>query len=223
MIEVEGLTKSYRKAGASIEVLRGVSFRVAPGEYAAIMGSSGSGKSTLMNILGFLDHPDGGVYRFEGEDLSGADDDRLSAVRNGRIGFVFQQSHLLDRADALQNVTLPLLYAEGDVGDVEARGRAALEAVALGHRIHHLPGELSGGEQQRVAAARALINDPAVILADEPTGNLDSRSGREVLDLFAALHRSGRTIVMITHDRAVAEEADRILTLADGRILAPPP
>jgi len=136
---------------------------------------------------------------------------------------LFQQSHLLDRADALQNVTLPLLYAEGDVGDVEARGRAALEAVALGHRIHHLPGELSGGEQQRVAAARALINDPAVILADEPTGNLDSRSGREVLDLFAALHRSGRTIVMITHDRAVAEEADRILTLADGRILAPPP
>jgi putative ABC transport system ATP-binding protein len=219
MIRVEGLTKSYRKGGAATEVLRGVDFSVEAGEYVAIMGPSGSGKSTLMNILGFLDRPDGGTYLFEAEDLSGADDDRLSDLRNRRIGFVFQQFHLLDRATAIQNVTLPLLYAEGDVGDVDARGRAALEAVGLGHRLHHLPGEMSGGEQQRVAVARALINDPAVILADEPTGNLDTKSGSDVLDLFATLHGMGRTIVMITHDRAVAEHADRTLVFGDGRIL----
>ena len=153
MIEVEGLTKNYRKGESITEVLRGATFRIEAGEYVAIMGPSGSGKSTLMNILGFLDRPDSGAYRFEGQDLSVADDDRLSAVRNRRIGFVFQQFHLLDRATALQNVTLPLLYAEGDIGDVEARGRAALESVGLGHRLHHLPGEMSGGEQQRAEAS----------------------------------------------------------------------
>ena len=227
MIEVEGLTKSYQKGGGVTRVLQDVTFRVAPGEYVALMGPSGSGKSTLLNILGFLDRPDGGSYRFQDEDLSAADDDRLSAVRNRSIGFVFQQFHLLERATALQNVTLPLLYAEGEVGDVEARGQGALEAVGLGHRLHHFPGEMSGGEQQRVAVARALINDPSVVLADEPTGNLDAASGAEVLELFAALHRAGRTLVMITHDRAVAGHAGRVLALADGRVLAdatsPPP
>lgn len=219
MIQVEGLTKRYRKEGAVTEVLRGVSFTIREGEFVAIMGPSGSGKSTLMNILGFLDRPDEGVYRFRGQDLSGADDDTLSAVRNGAVGFVFQQFHLLERATALQNVTLPLLYAEGDVGDVDARGRSALEAVGLAHRVQHRPGEMSGGEQQRVAVARALINDPAVILADEPTGNLDSASGAEVLALFESLHRAGRTLVMITHDLAVAEHAERILAIGDGRVL----
>jgi putative ABC transport system ATP-binding protein len=219
MIELEGLTKSYWKAGNTIEVLRGVTFRIDHGEYVAIMGPSGSGKSTLMNILGFLERPDGGVYRFEGNDLSNADDDRRSAVRNSSIGFVFQQFHLLDVATALQNVTLPLLYAHGDVGDMAARGRAALESVGLGHRLHHAPGEMSGGEQQRLAVARALINNPAVILADEPTGNLDSKSGSDVLELFAELHRAGRTFVVVTHDPAVAGRAQRILKLTDGCIV----
>jgi putative ABC transport system ATP-binding protein len=220
MIQVDGITKSFRKAGATVHVLRGVSFRVEPGEYVAVMGVSGSGKSTLMNILGFLDRPDGGVYRFQNEDLSGAADDRLSAVRNKSIGFVFQQFHLLERASALQNVTLPLLYAEGELGDVDVRGRSALDSVGLAHRHSHLPGELSGGEQQRVAIARALINDPAVLLADEPTGNLDDKSASEVLDLFAALHAKGRTLVVVTHDEVVAGRAERILQLDDGLIVS---
>jgi putative ABC transport system ATP-binding protein len=219
MIHVDGLAKSFQKGGATIDVLREVSFSVEPGEYVAIMGPSGSGKTTLMNILGFLDRPDRGRYLFEGEDLADADDDRLSAMRNRRIGFVFQQFHLLERATALDNVNLPLLYADGDVGDTGARGRAALEAVGLAHRGGHLPGELSGGEQQRVAIARALINDPAVVLADEPTGNLDSASGSEVLALFAALHAKGRTLVVITHDPEVAARAERVLELRDGRIV----
>jgi putative ABC transport system ATP-binding protein len=219
MIHVEGVTKSFRKAQVVTDVLRGVSFRVEPGDYVAIMGPSGSGKTTLMNILGFLDRPDGGRYLFEGVDLSGADDDRLSALRNRRIGFVFQQFHLLERASALENVNLPLLYADGDVGDVEGRGRSALDAVGLSHRAGHFPGELSGGEQQRVAIARALINDPAVVLADEPTGNLDAASGSEVLGLFAGLHARGRTLVVITHEEQVAARAERILELRDGRIV----
>ncbi|MBI4541203.1 MAG: ABC transporter ATP-binding protein [Gemmatimonadetes bacterium] len=220
MIDVEGLTKSYRKGTMVTEVLKGVTFRVSQGEFVAIMGPSGSGKSTLLNILGLLDQPDAGRYRLEGADLSGADDDTLSAARNRKIGFVFQQFHLLERASALRNVTLPLLYAESDSDDGTARAERALEAVGLSQRAHHLPSELSGGEQQRVAIARALINDPAVILADEPTGNLDARSGAEILDTFRRLADAGRTIVLVTHDRGVAERADRILVLEDGRITA---
>ncbi len=220
MIQAEELTKSYRQGQLANQVLMGVSFRVKPGELVAIMGSSGSGKSTLLNILGFLDRPDGGVYRLEGEDLAGADDDQLSAVRNRKIGFIFQQFHLLDRVNALRNVQLPLLYADEDVIDADERAAHALEAVGLSHRSHHSPSELSGGEQQRVAIARALINDPALILADEPTGNLDAQSGGEILDILEQLRASGRTIVLVTHAREVARRADRILTLEAGRITA---
>lgn len=219
MIEVEELVKTYRKGSVATEVLRGVSFVVRQGEFVAIMGRSGSGKSTLLNVLGFLDRPDSGRYRLQGEELSSNDDDALSDVRNRKIGFVFQQFHLLDRAPALDNVMLPLLYADDDSGG-EQRALSLLAQVGLAHRADHLPGELSGGEQQRVAIARALINDPALILADEPTGNLDERSASEILDIFRQLSDSGRTIVLVTHDPLVAERANRILRLEDGRLLA---
>ena len=217
MIEALNLTKSYRRGNLVTHVLKGVSFRVRKGEFVAIMGPSGSGKSTLLNILGLLDQPDGGNYLVDGTDYARADDEIRSAARSRMIGFVFQQFHLLDRASALRNVTLPLLYSETS-GDGTARAERALEAVGLGHRNHHLPSELSGGEQQRVAIARALINDPPLILADEATGNLDAASGAEVLDIFRTLVLGGRTIVLITHDRDVAEHADRILSFNDGRM-----
>ena len=217
MIEIENLTKTYTKGTVTTEVLKGVSFRVAKGEFVAIMGSSGAGKSTLMNILGGLDQPTSGTYRLDGVDLARAGDDELSRIRNRKIGFVFQQFHLLDRADAMKNVMLPLIYADGD-GDSAARADKALTAVGLAARKHHHPAELSGGEQQRVAIARALITDPVILLADEPTGNLDTRNGLEVLAIFQRLHREGRTLVMITHDRAVAEHAHRLIVLQDGRV-----
>jgi putative ABC transport system ATP-binding protein len=187
------------------------------------MGRSGSGKSTLLNILGLLDRQDGGRYALNGTDFSGADDDARSTARSRTVGFVFQQFHLLDRASALRNVTLPLLYTEDDPGDPDRRARTALDAVGLGHRASHLPGELSGGEQQRVAIARALINDPALILADEPTGNLDDDNGRAVLDIFRRLVTDGRTLVLVTHDAAVARHADRVLMLDDGRVVSDAP
>lgn len=218
VIAVEHLAKSYRKGTIVTEVLEDVSFTVQAGEFVAIMGASGSGKSTLLNLLGFLDRPDHGLYRFEGGDLTNADDATLSNVRNRRIGFVFQQFHLLERTTALDNVMLPLLYAESDVDDGEAKARRALALVGLEQRADHQPGELSGGEQQRVAIARALINDPALILADEPTGSLDAKSGAGVLDLLRAFADTGRTIILVTHDRAVADRADRTLVIADGRI-----
>ena len=218
MIDVEGLTKSYRKGDSTIRVLKGVTFRIERGAFAAIMGPSGSGKSTLLNIFGLLDRADSGRYLLDGEDFSGAADDALSAARNRTIGFIFQQFHLLDRVSALRNAMLPLLYGADGVNDGEARAMHALDAVGLSQRAHHFPNEMSGGEQQRVAIARALINDPALILADEPTGNLDAQNGTEVLDIFRRLVDEGRTLVMVTHKRAVAEHADRILTLNDGRI-----
>ena len=181
------------------------------------MGPSGSGKSTLLNILGLLDQPDGGVYLLDNVDYARADDDIRSAARSRMIGFVFQQFHLLDRASALRNVTLPLLYADAS-RDGTARAERALEAVGLAHRKSYLPSELSGGEQQRVAIARALINDPPRILADEATGNLDATSGGEVLEIFRTLVRGGRTIVLITHDKEVADHADRILRFNDGHM-----
>ena len=223
VIAVEHLTKSYRKGAIVTRVLEDVSFTVRAGEFVAIMGASGSGKSTLLNLLGFLDRPDGGTYRFENTDLAGADDASVSAVRNRRIGFVFQQFHLLERTSALDNVMLPLLYAESDVNDGAALARRALAMVGLEQRADHEPGELSGGEQQRVAIARALINDPVLILADEPTGSLDAKSGAGVLDLLRSLADSGRTIILVTHDKGVAERADRILVIADGRIAPGPP
>jgi len=218
MIEVEGLTKSYRKGSAVTEVLKGVSFQAERGEFVAVMGRSGSGKSTLLNILGLLDRPDGGRYRLDGADFSTADDDALSAARNRRIGFVFQQFHLLERASALRNVMLPLLYCDDESDAGATKAEQALASMGLSHRAHHLPGELSGGEQQRVAIARALINGPALILADEPTGNLDAQAGKEILDIFRRLRAEGRTIVLITHDTSVASYADRTLVLDDGRI-----
>ncbi len=219
MIEVEGLTKSYRKGSAVTEVLKGVSFQVERGEFVAVMGRSGSGKSTLLNILGLLDRPDGGLYRLDGADFSTADDDALSAARNRKIGFVFQQFHLLERASALRNVMLPLLYSDDEPDAGATTAEQALASVGLSHRAHHLPGELSGGEQQRVAIARALINRPSLILADEPTGNLDAQAGNEILDIFRRLMAEGRTIVLITHDTSVASCADRTLVLDDGRIV----
>jgi putative ABC transport system ATP-binding protein len=220
MIEVAKLTKTFRRGTVETEVLKGVTFSVPHGEFIAIMGPSGSGKSTLLNILGLLDRPDGGTYLLDGMDYSGAGDEDLSTARNRKIGFVFQQFHLLDRAPAVRNVTLPLLYAEDGGGDAIARAERALDAVGLSHRRNYLPSELSGGEQQRVAIARALINDPRLILADEATGNLDAASGAEVLDIFRRIVEEGRTLVLITHDREVAKRADRVLSFGEGRILA---
>ena len=220
MIEVTNLTKSFRRGTLETEVLKCVTFSIPHGEFIAIMGPSGSGKSTLLNILGLLDRPDGGTYLLDGTDYSGASDEIRSAARNSKIGFVFQQFHLLDRAPAVRNVTLPLLYAENGGSDGVARAERALDAVGLSHRRKHLPSELSGGEQQRVAIARALINDPRLILADEATGNLDSTSGAEVLDIFRRIVEEGRTLVLITHDPEVAKRADRVLSFGEGRILS---
>jgi ABC-type lipoprotein export system ATPase subunit len=222
VIEVDGITRTYRSRPATIDVLRSVTCRIESGEIVAIMGASGSGKSTLLNIFGFLDRPDGGTYRFAAVDYSTADDDTLSSVRNQRIGFVFQQFHLLERVSALRNVMLPLLYADDDIGDGEASAMRALESVGLASRAGHLPTELSGGEQQRVAIARALINDPLLVLADEPTGNLDAASAGDILDVLQQLRGAGRAIVIATHDESVARRADRTLLLANGRLEARP-
>jgi putative ABC transport system ATP-binding protein len=218
LIDAAHLAKSYHRAGATVDVLVDITFTVQRGEFVAIMGASGSGKSTLLNLLGFLDRADRGSYRFDGTDYAGATDDVLSRMRNRKIGFVFQQFHLLDRTSALENVTLPLLYADDDVPDAPDRARRVLDVVGLANRATHAPGELSGGEQQRVAIARALINDPSLILADEPTGSLDAKSGEEVLTLMRSLADAGRTIVLVTHDPTIANRADRVLTIEHGRI-----
>ena len=220
MIEMQGIEKSYGEGGAVTRVLRGIDLRIRPGEYVAIMGASGTGKSTLMNIIGCLDRPGAGRYLLDGDDVGGLDDDALSRLRNEKIGFVFQQFHLLERTTALRNVMLPLVYAETFPDDAEERAAAALAAVGLADRTGHLPSELSGGQQQRVAIARALICDPEIILADEPTGALDRDSGRAVMEIFARLHADGRTVILVTHDRDVAGQAERIITLEDGRIAA---
>ena len=218
MIELNDIEKTYGNGSVSTPVLRGISFRVEPGEYVAIMGSSGTGKSTLMNILGCLDLPTAGEYRLDGVDVVELDDEELSQLRNEKIGFVFQQFHLLQRTTALKNVMLPLIYADKYADDPEGQAEDALVAVGLADRMTYRPSELSGGQQQRVAIARALVTDPEMILADEPTGNLDSRSGLEVLAIFKQLHRQGRTIILVTHDEQVAEHADRIIVLKDGAV-----
>lgn len=218
MIELVDIEKAYGDSDTAIQILKGVSFSIKKGEYVAIMGASGTGKSTLMNILGLLDKPTAGQYHLEGIDMVTLEDEALSHLRNHKIGFVFQQFHLLDRANALRNVMLPLIYADEYPEDDKDRASQALEAVGLAHRTHHNPNELSGGEQQRVAIARALINNPAIVLADEPTGNLDSKSGIEILTIFKRLHNQGHTVILITHDSDVAEHADRIVVLKDGRI-----
>ncbi|TWU37833.1 Macrolide export ATP-binding/permease protein MacB [Novipirellula aureliae] len=218
MIELQNIEKTYQTGNVTTPVLKGISFRVEPGEYVAIMGSSGTGKSTLMNILGCLDKPTEGHYRLDDVDMVDLDDDELAHWRNHKIGFVFQQFHLLQRTTALKNVLLPLLYTDDYPEDPEELGENALSMVGLADRVEYRPRQLSGGQQQRVAIARALITTPSIILADEPTGNLDSRSGAEVLAIFQRLHQEGRTIVMITHDRDVAEHADRVIVLVDGQI-----
>lgn len=218
-LELSGVRKTYRTGSVSFEALRGVDMVIDDGEYVAIMGPSGSGKSTLMHILGCLDVPTAGVYRLAGEDVSGFDEQHLADVRNRRIGFVFQQFNLLPALPAWRNVELPLIYA--GVGRTERRERAmaALDVVGLGDRTANRPGELSGGQQQRVAVARALVTEPRLILADEPTGNLDSASTADVLDFFDRLHAHGRTIVLITHEHDVAARAERTLVIRDGRIV----
>ena len=218
MIEIEHLSKKYQRAnGVAVDALKEASFRIAPSEFVVVRGPSGSGKSTLLNILGCLDQPSGGRYRLQGEDVSGYSDSQLSRVRNARIGFIFQSFNLLSRTTAVENVEIPMVYGDGRVD--RKRALAALDRVGLAARANHFPSELSGGEQQRVAIARALINRPALLLADEPTGNLDLHAGQEVMRLLEDLHREGSTILLVTHDDSVAAYAKREIALRDGAII----
>ena len=218
VIEITDVWKTYRMGTQEVHALRGCSLAVDEGEYLAIMGPSGSGKSTLMNVIGCLDVPTTGTYTLDGRDVGRLSDDELAAVRNGQIGFVFQTFNLLSRQDCLQNVELPLVYA--GVGRAERRERAAeaLTQVGLGDRMDHKPNELSGGQRQRVAVARALVNRPSILLADEPTGNLDSATSDEIMRLFELLYRRGNTIVVVTHEDDIAEHARRVVRLRDGQV-----
>jgi putative ABC transport system ATP-binding protein len=218
-IDVRDVTKTYSLGDVKVEALRGVTFTIARGEYVAIMGPSGSGKSTLMNLLGCLDRPSTGRYFLDGTDVSTLGDDQLAAIRLKKLGFVFQGFNLLPRTSALKNVALPLFYAGIRAKTRNAVAGDQLREVGLGDRMDHKPSELSGGQQQRVAIARALVNDPAVVLADEPTGNLDSGTSEEIMALFQHLNDGGRTIIMVTHDEDVAGHARRIIRLRDGRIV----
>jgi len=219
VIELRNVAKVYQMGEMEVHALRGVEFSVQRGEVAAVMGPSGSGKSTMMNIVGCLDQPTSGEYFLEGQDVSQLDDDQLAQIRNKRMGFIFQTFNLLARTSALDNVSLPLIYAGLGRSERLDRAMQALDAVGLGDRVQHMPNELSGGQQQRVAIARALVNDPTIILADEPTGNLDSASGAEVMTILRGLnHERGITIVLVTHDPAIAQYAGRIIHIHDGMI-----
>ena len=217
-ILTEGLWKTYEMGDEKLHALRGIDLTIHRGEYVAIMGPSGSGKSTLMNLIGCLDTPTAGKYWLAGRLVSELDDDELAAIRNKEIGFVFQTFNLLPRATALHNVELPLIYNGTPAEERVARAKRALEAVDLGARMSHKPNELSGGQRQRVAIARALVNSPSIVLADEPTGNLDSKTGDEIMALFARLHGDGNTIILVTHENDIAHRADRIIHVRDGRV-----
>jgi putative ABC transport system ATP-binding protein len=218
LIEIDNITKVYHVGAEEVHALRGLSLNIKPNEYLSIMGPSGSGKSTLMNILGCLDTPTGGMYRFNGKEIAGLDDNQLADIRNREIGFVFQTFNLLPRATALHNVELPLIYNGTPARERRNAARDALDAVGLGDRGHHRPNELSGGQRQRVAIARALVNKPSVILADEPTGNLDSKTGEEIMQIFEQIHQAGNTIILVTHEEYIAQHTMRSIRLLDGKV-----
>lgn len=219
-IILKDIVKTYTIGEETVAALAGVSLEVQDGEFMAIMGPSGSGKSTMMNILGCLDRPTSGSYQLDGHEVAHLDDDSLARTRNKRIGFVFQNFNLLARVSALDNVALPLVYAKVGVADRAVRAAALLESVGLGSRKNHMPNELSGGQRQRVAIARALVNDPSIVMADEPTGNLDSRSSVDIMHLFENLHQQGKTIILVTHEPDIAEFAERVVTVRDGLIIS---
>ena len=218
LIEMNSICKSYRNIGFETKVLKDVTLHINEGDYVSIIGPSGAGKSTLMAIMGCLSQPTSGEYILDGEEVGALNDRKLSRVRNEKIGFVFQAFHLLPGVSAMENVTLPLVYAKNPPRNIKERARELLAKVGLEHRLYHTPGQLSGGEQQRVTIARSLINDPRIILADEPTGNLDSKNGIETMRTFENLIKEGKTIILITHDQEVAQHADRIISIRDGQI-----
>jgi len=222
VVEAQGLTKVYKMGVVEVEALRGASLKIQRGEVVAIMGPSGSGKSTLMNILGCLDRATSGEYFLDGASVATLNDDQLATIRNHKVGLVFQSFNLLPRQTALANVELPLRYAGLVDGGRRQRAQAALEAVGLGDRLHHRPAELSGGQQQRVAIARAMVNDPAIIMADEPTGNLDSRAGKEIMTSLLNLNKErGTTVIIVTHDAAIGDQTQRIIHIRDGQVEEP--
>ncbi len=220
MLQIEGLSKTYKTGDVDLRILNNVALTVSAGEFVAIMGPSGSGKSTFMNVLGCLDRPTGGTYILDGVEVTTLSEKELAQVRNKKIGFVFQSFNLLPRATAQRNVELPMLYAGIGAGERKRRAEEALKRVGLGKRLDHKPNQLSGGQRQRVAIARALVNRPAIVLADEPTGNLDSQSTREIMAIFQELHAQGVTIVLVTHETDIGQHAERIVTFRDGQIIA---
>lgn len=219
LIELTDVSKVYDMGAEQVHALDDVDLSIEAGEYLAIMGASGSGKSTLMNVVGCLDRPTSGRYRLDGVAVEELDDEALAAIRNKKIGFIFQTFNLLARTDALRNVELPLIYGGASPAERRERARRALERVGLGDRVHHQPNELSGGQRQRVAIARALVNDPSLLLADEPTGNLDSATTAEIMNLVDTLHQAGNTVILVTHEPDIAERAERRIVLRDGRIV----
>lgn len=219
MLSLTNIHKTFQNGEEVVTALNDVSIEIKENEFVAIMGSSGSGKSTLMNVLGCLDTPNSGVYKLNGQDVASMTDDELSQIRNKHIGFIFQTFHLLSKLDAVENVTLPLRYSDTDEAEGEERALKLIERVGLTNRKNHKPFEMSGGQRQRVAIARALINKPSVILADEPTGNLDSKTSKEIMDLLTELHQQGQTIIMVTHEDEIAEYAQRVIIMKDGEVV----
>jgi len=220
LIEMRGISKDYEMGKTEVHALKGIDLEVKAGEFIAIVGQSGSGKSTLMNLIGCLDRPSEGEYYLDGNKVDEMGDDDLARIRNKKIGFVFQTFNLLPRTNCLHNVELPLLYSSVSRKDRESKAREMLERVGLGERLRHNPNELSGGERQRIAIARALVNDPAIVLADEPTGNLDSKTGSEILAIFSDLNADGKTIVLVTHEKYIADYSRRIVSLRDGEVVS---